>query len=153
MPLTLEDLQKLKKKYHIVGPQKKKTIATALWHVSGRAMTTKDLQDILYLLGTKNKKVVKTLIQKRENKPITNYRGMWKPKTESISKMKKDMIIKQIKSFVRAWMKVTTRASGLGDLNDLKNEDIKTLRSLLTFYYSKDAKLMAEDWLRRYKPN
>lgn len=155
MPLTLTDLEKLKKKYHVVGPQKKKPIANALWQVRGHAMTTKDLQDILYLLGTKDKKLVKELLQRRKNKPITNYRGMWKPKPKSkpLSKMTKTELIKDIKSFVRAWMKVTSRASGLGDLDDLETEDKKTLRSLLTFYYSNDAKLIAEDWLRRYKPN
>lgn len=153
MPLTLTDLQKLKKKYYVVGPQTKKTIANALWQVSGRVMTTKDLQDILYLLGTKDKKLVKELLQRRKNKPITNYRGMWKPKPKPLSKMKKAELIKHIKSFVRAWMKVTMRASGLGDLDDLETEDVKTLRSLLTFYYSNDAKLIAEDWLRRYKPS
>ena len=151
MTLTLKKLQEFKKKYNVTGAGTKNDIANILWTVSGSSMSSKDLQDILYLLDKKAQKYAKNLLQERENKPITNYRGMWEPKPKRLSKMKKKKLIEHIKSFAKAWMKITTRASGLGDLNDLKDHNVEFLRGLLKFYYSNEAKLLAENWLRNYK--
>ena len=151
MTLTLKNLQKLKKKYSVAGTGTKHNIADILWKVSGSSMSSKDIQDILYLLDKKSQKDAKNLLQERENKPISNYRGMWKPRPKPLSKMKKVELIKHIKSFAKAWTKITTNTSGLGDLDDLKDHNVEFLRGLLKFYYSNEAKLLAENWLRNYK--
>jgi hypothetical protein len=91
----------------------------------------------------------KQLVNKQlAHKPITNYRGMWKPKPKSFNKMKKDEMIRQINSFIRAWETVTTRG---GTEKANKNDDVKSLRNFLEIYYSDEMKLTAEDWLRDKK--
>ena len=106
--------------------------------------------------GTRKRKkvVIKRTTRKNtislddRSKPIKNYKGMWKPLPKPLSKMKRDELIKHLQKFRDAWEKITTRNQDL-DNERLKSESISNLRSLLQYYYSNDAKLLAEDWLKK----
>lgn len=105
---------------------------------------------IVHLLPKNEQKQVEKLIKLRADKPITNYRGMWKPKPKPLNKMSRDELIKNLRSFRNAWERITTRNQDLSN-ERLADEDTKSLRKHLKFYYSDDARLIAENWLRDYK--
>ena len=57
-------------------------------------------------------------------------------------------VIRNLRSFRDAWERITTRNQDLGN-ERLASDTTEELRSLLKFYYSNGAKLIAEDWLRK----
>ena len=145
--ISLEKLKKLNKKYEVSTSGTKEELALILWKVRGLTVTDKDLLFINSLLPTKEQKKVETLINGR-SQPIKNYKGMWEPIPKPLSKMKRDELIKHLQKFRDSWEKITTRNQDL-DNERLESESISSLRSLLKFYYSNDAKLLAEDWLKK----
>ena len=102
---------------------------------------------ILPLLPKKDKKKVEKLLLQRENNPIINYKGMWKPLPKSLSKMSRNELIKHLRSFRDAWEKETRGNQDLGD-ERLKEETDKNLRRLLEFYFSNGARQIAAGRLR-----
>ncbi len=72
---------------------------------------------------------------------------MWKPLPKPLSKMPREELIRNLRMFRDSWEKITTRNQDLHD-ERLAEESTKQLRQLLKFYYSNEAKLIAEDWLR-----
>ena len=146
--VSIQILEKMKKKYKVNVSGSKKNIAQGLWRVSGHTMTDKDLSLISYLLPRKDQKDIEKKIKVRSDKPITNFKGMWKPLPKPLSKMSRDELIRNLRSFRDAWEKITTRNADLSN-ERLASETTEELRNHLKFYYSNDAKLLAEEWLRK----
>jgi len=61
--------------------------------------------------------------------------------------MNRDELLKDLRSFRNAWEKITTRDQDLHD-DLLNSETVEDLRKHLSFYYSDQAKIIAENWLR-----
>ena len=110
-------------------------------------MDDADLTLILPLLSQADKKAARLFMEKRTANPITNYKGMWEPQPKPLSKMSRDELITNLRTFRDAWEKITTRNQDLSD-ERLASESMSGLRILLEFYYTEDARTLAEDWLR-----
>ena len=146
--MTIKDLNLLKKKYQVSSHGNKKEIALGLWRVRGSAMNDNDLEKIVDLLPSVEKKRAVKLLSKRETQPITNYRGLWKPQPKPLRQMKRAELIKNLQGFRDAWERTTTRNTDLGD-SRLEAESTDNLRELIKWHYSDDAKQLAGDWLRK----
>ena len=85
----------------------------------------------------------------RISNPITDYKGMWKPKHEPkpLTNMTRSELMHNLKSFRDAWEKNTGRNQDLSN-DRISNETTSGLRILLKWYYSDESKLIAEDYLR-----
>ena len=143
--IFLNRLKHMKKKYNVTTSGTKKDIAQGLWRVRQHAMTDKDLTNIMHLLPKPHQTNVQKLIQSRTT-PITNYKGMWKPRPTG--KMSRKKLITELKSFKTAWETHTRRDQDLSN-ERLTTAPVSELRKLLKFYYSDDAKLLARDWLQK----
>ena len=141
--ITLNNLKHMKKKYKVTTSGTKKDIAQGLWRVRQHAMADKDLTNIMHLLPKLNQTNVQKLIESR-TKPITNYKGMWKP--TPACKMSRNKLISELQLFKTAWETHTRRDQDLSN-ERLTTAPITELRKLLKFYYSDNAKLLARDWL------
>ena len=98
-------------------------------------------------IGKDWEKEVEKLLNERKENPIKDYKGMWKPLPKPLSKMKRNELIKYLQEFRDIWEKITTRNQDLHD-DRLNMETDEMLRDLLEFYFSDDAKRIAEDYLR-----
>ena len=87
-------------------------------------------------------------LQEEKDKPIKDYKGMWKPLPKPLNKMKNELI-KHLQYFRDIWEKITRRNADLDD-DRLHIESDKMLRNLLEFYFSESAKRTAEDYLRQF---
>lgn len=145
---TTNDLRQLKKKYSVSTNGSKKDIANGLWIVRGSSMSSEDIQRILPILDNINKNEAEKLLKRRGTNVITNYKKMWKPMPKPLSKMTREEIVKELRSFRNAWEKITTRSMDLSDMR-LGSESLTSLKSLLKHYYSDESKLQAEEWLRK----
>lgn len=147
--ITVDKLRQLLKKHNVTTSGSKEKMAQGLFRVSGSTIESNDLE-LIYNLLDKGQKIKATkLIQDRINKPITNYRGMYEPPTKPISSMTREELIKNLQNFRDSWEKITTRDQDLSD-ERLNDEPTQRLRKQIKFYYSDDAKFLAEDWLRNY---
>jgi len=147
--ISVDKLKQLLKKYNVTTSGSKEKMAQGLVRVSNFLIESKDLELIYNLLDKAQQKKATKLIQDRINKPITNYRGMYEPPTKPISSMTREELIKNLQKFRDSWEKITTRDTDLSD-ERLNDEPTHRLRKLIKFYYSDDAKFLAEDWLRNY---
>lgn len=75
-----------------------------------------------------------------------SYKGLWKKKPKPLSQMNRSELVKHLKSFRNAWEKVTKRNQDLCD-GRFKDETVVSLRKLIKYYYSDEAKRQAEEWL------
>ena len=124
-------------------------MAQGLFRLRRATIESNDLK-LIYNLLDKGQKIKATqLIEDRINKPITNYKGMYEPLTKPISSMTRDELIKNLQKFRDSWEKITTKDQDLSD-ERLNSEPTQRLRNQIKFYYSDDAKLLAEEWLRNY---
>jgi len=89
----------------------------------------------------------KTETKKKVAAVITNYKGMWTPQPKPLSKMSREELIGHLRKFRNAWEKITTRNTDLSN-ERLASESTQELRELLKFYYTENAKMLAEEWLR-----
>jgi hypothetical protein len=147
--ISVDKLRQLLKKYNVTTIGSKEKMAQGLVRVSNFLIESKDLELIYDLLDEAQQKKATKLIQDRINKPITNYKGMYEPPTKPISSMTREELIKNLQKFRDSWEKITTRDTDLSD-ERLDDEPTHQLRNLIKFYYSNNAKLSAEDWLRNY---
>lgn len=147
--ISVDKLRQLLKKYNVTTRGSKEKMAQGLVRVSNFLIESADLELIYNLLDKAQQKKATKLIQDRINKPITNYRGMYEPLTKPISSMTREELIKNLQKFRTSWEKITTRDQDLSDAR-LNSEPTERLRKLIKFYYSDDAKFLAEDWLRNY---
>ncbi len=147
--ISVDKLRQLLKKYNASFNGSKEAMAQKLFRLRHSTIESADLE-LIYNLLDKGQKIKATqLIQDRINKPITNYRGMYEPLTKPISSMTREELIKNLQKFRTSWEKITTRDQDLSD-ERLNSEPTQRLRKLIKFYYSNDAKFLAEDWLRNY---
>jgi len=147
--ITVDKLRQLLKKYNVTTSGSKEKMAQGLFRLNTSTIETNDLE-LIYNLLDKGQKIKATkLIQDRINKPITNYRGMYEPPTKPISSMTREELIKNLQKFRDSWEKITTRDTDLSD-ERLNSEPTQILRKLIKFYYSDNAKFLAENWLRNY---
>jgi hypothetical protein len=147
--ISSERLRQLLKKYNVTTRGSKEKMAQGLFRLSSSTIETPDLELIYNLLDKAQQKKATKLIEDRISKPITNYKGMYEPPTKPISSMTREELIKNLQKFRDSWEKITTRDQDLSD-ERLDDEPTHKLRNLIKFYYSNNAKLLAEDWLRNY---
>ena len=147
--ISVDKLRQLLKKYNVTTSGSKEKMAQGLVRVSNFLIESNDLELIYNLLDKTQQKKATKLIQDRINKPITNYKGMYEPLTKPINSMTREELIKKLQKFRTSWEKITTRDQDLSD-ERLNDEPTHQLRNLIKFYYSDDAKFLAEDWLRKY---
>ena len=147
--ISVDKLRQLLKKYSASFSGSKEKMAQGLFRLNSSTIESADLELIYNLLDKAQQKKATKLIQDRINKPITNYRGMYEPPTKPISSMTREELIKNLQKFRDSWEKITTRDQDLSD-ERLNSEPTERLIKLIKFYYSDDAKLLAEDWLRKY---
>jgi hypothetical protein len=147
--ISVDKLRQLLKKYDASFNGSKEAMAQKLFRLRRATIESADLELIYNLLDKDQQKKATQLIQDRINKPITNYRGMYEPPTKPISSMTREELIKNLQKFRDSWEKITTRDTDLSD-ERLNDEPTERLRNLIKFYYSDDAKFLAEDWLRNY---
>lgn len=148
--ISLDELKEIIKKYKVTSSGTKEELALRLWKIRGIAVSDKDLLTISTFLQKKEQKEIKKLVDKRNKNPIKDYKGMWEEIPKPLSKMNRDELIKNLKKFRDVWEKITTRDQDLCN-ERLEEETIVSLRSLLKFYYSDEAKLIAEYWLNKNK--
>ena len=147
--ISVDKLRQLLKKYNVTTSGSKEKMAQGLVRVSNFLIESADLELIYNLLDKAQQKKATQLIQDRINKPITNYRGMYEINKKPISSMTREELIKNLQKFRDSWEKITTRDQDLSD-ERLNSEPTQRLRNQIKFYYSDDAKFLAEDWLRKY---
>jgi crotonobetainyl-CoA:carnitine CoA-transferase CaiB-like acyl-CoA transferase len=146
--ISVDKLRQLLKKYNVTTRGSKEAMAQGLFRLSSSTIESNDLELIYNLLDKGQQKKATKLIQHRISKPITNYKGMYEPLTKPISSMTRTELIKNLQKFRISWEKITKRDQDLSD-ERLNSEPTHQLRNLIKFYYSDDAKLLAEDWLRK----
>jgi hypothetical protein len=147
--ISVDKLRQLLKKYNASFNGSKEAMAQKLFRLRHSTIESADLELIYNLLDKGQQKKATQLIQDRINKPITNYKGMYEPLTKPISSMTREELIKNLQKFRDSWEKITTRDQDLSD-ERLNSEPTDQLRNQIKFYYSDDAKFLAEDWLRNY---
>ena len=146
--ISLEKLQQLCKKHTLITSGSRKMLAQRLWKIRGSMLASKDLELIFHLLDKSQQKKATLRIVNRISKPITDYKGMYEVNKKPISSMTRNELIKNLQKFRDSWEKITTRNQDLSD-ERLNDETTDNLRKLIKFYYSNNAKLLAEDWLRK----
>ena len=147
--ISVDKLRQLLKKYNASFNGSKEAMAQKLFTLRHSTIESADLELIYNLLDKGQQKKATQLINARISKPITNYRGMYEPLTKPINSMTREELIKNLQKFRDSWEKITTRYQDLSD-ERLNSEPTDQLRKLIKFYYSDDAKFLAEDWLRNY---
>jgi hypothetical protein len=147
--ISVDKLRQLLKKYNVTTRGSKEKMAQGLFRLNSSTIASNDLELIYDLLDEAQQKKATQLMQDRINKPITNYRGMYEPLTKPINSMTREELIKNLQKFRDSWEKITTRDQDLSD-ERLDDEPTHKLRNLIKFYYSDNAKFLAEDWLRKY---
>jgi hypothetical protein len=145
--ISLLELKKIAIKEGVITSGTKSFIALTLFKLRAHTLSTINLEKIFNLLPRNEKKAALLIIDKQKNIPITNYKGLWKPKSKSISKMTRKEMIREIRIFRNAWEKLTGKSQDLSD-ERLNNEIDKNLREHLKFYYSKASKNIAANFLR-----
>jgi len=146
--ISVDKLKQILKKYNVTTSGSKEKMAQGLVRVSNFLIESKDLELIYDLLDEAQQKKATQLMQDRINKPITNYKGMYEINKKPISSMTREELIKNLQKFRDSWEKITTRDQDLSD-ERLDDEPTHQLRNLIKYYYSDNAKLSAEDWLRK----
>lgn len=150
--ISQEALIKMTKKYNVTSSGSKKQLAERLWSVSGSTMSTEDLHKIVHLLSKDHQKKVNKEIKKQIEEPVTNYRGMWYPQPKPLNDMSRAELLKHLRNFRESYEKITTRNQDLSDERLVKETD-KELRNHLKWYFSDEARIQSEGWLRDYKPS
>ena len=145
---SLEKLKKINKKYTITQSGTKEELVSRLWNIRNIAISNEALMVIIDFLEKKEQDKVRKLIEKRNNNPITNYKGMWEKNVKPLTKMNRTELIKKLQKFRDVWEKITKKNQDLSD-ERINNETNKNLRSFLKFYYSNEAKLIADEYLTK----
>ena len=141
--ISLEELKKLAKKYSVLSSGKSKSqLALLIYKIRSQSMSTFDLEKIVYLLPSKEKRKIKQMISKQYENPVTEYKGMWKPMPKALNKMSRIELIHNLRNFRDAWEREIGRNQDLSD-ERLAGETDKTLRQRLSWYYSE-----AANWIR-----
>ena len=147
--VTAAALRRLMKTHAVTGGRTKCQMAEALMRVRGSALPTAALEAILPLLkGPAATDARRVLRRRAAAGPVTRYRGMWRKKPKAVSAMKRNELITHLRAFRNAWERITRRNQDLSNAR-LQSETVASLRSLLRFYYSDTARILAEEWLAK----
>ena len=146
--ISIEELKKLAKKYNISSSGKSKShIALVLFNIRSQAMSTTDLEKITFLLPSTKKRIAKKMTASQIEKPITDYKGMWKPLPKPLRNMSRKEMIHNLRKFRDAWETNMGRNQDLSD-ERLAGESDTGLREHLEYYYSNAAKNQAANYIR-----
>ena len=146
--ISIDELKKLAKKYNVSNSGKSKShIALVLFDIRSQAMSTTDLEKITFLLPATKKRIAKKMTASQIEKPITNYKGMWKPLPRPLRNMSRKEMIHNLRKFRDAWETNMGRNQDLSD-ERLASESETGLREHLEYYYSNAAKNQAANYIR-----
>jgi hypothetical protein len=146
--ISLDDLKKLAKKYSVLSSGKSKSqLALVIFKIRSQGMTTSDLEKIVHLLPSKQKREAKQMTTKQIENPITDYKGMWKPLPKPLRNMSRKEMIRNLRNFRDAWEREMGRNQDLSD-ERLAIESDTNLREHLEYYYSNIAKNQAANFIR-----
>lgn len=149
--ISTNELVKIGKKNKVVtSGASKSALALRIYNIRGNGLSTQDLEKIVDLLPSKEKREVKKMIIKQHDNPVTDYKGMWKPAPKPLNKMTRSEMIHSLRGFRDAWEREMGRNQDLSD-ERLAAETEKNLREHLTWYYSDMAKNQAANWIRYNK--
>lgn len=146
--ISIAELKKLAKKYNVSSSGKSKShIALLLFNIRSQAMSMTDLEQISFLLPSTKKRIAKKMTATQVEKPITDYKGMWKPLPKPLRNMSRKEMIHNLRKFRDAWETNMGRNQDLSD-ERLAGESDTGLRERLEYYYSNMAKNQAANYIR-----
>jgi hypothetical protein len=146
--ISTTELVKIGKKNKVLtSGSSKGALALRIYNIRGSGLSTEDLEKIVDLLPSKDKRKAKKMIEQQSENPVTDYKGMWKPAPKPLNKMSRSEMIRSLRGFRDAWEREMGRNQDLSD-ERLAGETDKNLREHLTYYYSETAKNQAANWIR-----
>ena len=146
--ISTTELVKIGKKNKVLtSGASKGALALRIYNIRGSGLSTEDLEKIVDLLPSKDKRKAKKMIEQQNENPVTDYKGMWKPAPKPLTKMMRSEMIHSLRGFRDAWEREMGRNQDLSD-ERLAGETDKNLREHLTYYYSETAKNQAANWIR-----
>jgi hypothetical protein len=146
--ISLAELKKLAKKYSVLSSGKSKShIALVLFNIRSQAMSMTDLEQITFLLPATKKRIAKEMTVSQIEKPVIDYKGMWKPLPKPLRNMSRKEMIHNLRKFRDAWETNMGRNQDLSD-ERLAGESDTGLREHLEYYYSNMAKNQAANYIR-----
>ena len=146
--ISIAELVKIGKKNKVLtSGASKGALALRIYKIRGSGLSTEDLEKIVDLLPSKDKRKAKKMIEQQNKNPVTDYKGMWKPAPKALNKMSRREMIRSLCEFRDAWEREMGRNQDLSD-ERLAGETDKNLREHLTYYYSETAKNQAANWIR-----
>ena len=146
--ISTAELVKIGKKNKVLtSGASKGALALRIYNIRGSGFSTEDLEKIVDLLPSKDKRKAKKMIEQQSENPVTDYKGMWKPAPKPLNKMSRSEMIRSLRGFRDAWEREMGRNQDLSD-ERLAGETDKNLREHLTYYYSETAKNQAANWIR-----
>lgn len=146
--ISTAELVKIGKKNKVLtSGASKGALALRIYNIRGSGLSTEDLEKIVDLLPSKDKRKAKKMIEQQSENPVTDYKGMWKPAPKPLTKMSRNEMIRSLRGFRDAWEREMGRNQDLSD-ERLAGETDKNLREHLTYYYSETAKNQAANWIR-----
>lgn len=146
--ISTTELVKIGKKNKVLtSGASKGALALRIYNIRGSGLSTEDLEKIVDLLPSKDKRKAKKMIEQQSENPVTDYKGMWKPAPKPLNKMSRSEMIRSLRGFRDAWEREMGRNQDLSD-ERLAGETDKNLREHLTYYYSETAKNQAANWIR-----
>lgn len=146
--ISTAELVKIGKKNKVLtSGASKGALALRIYNIRGSGLSTEDLEKIVDLLPSKDKRKAKKMIEQQSENPVTDYKGMWKPAPKPLNKMSRSEMIRSLRGFRDAWEREMGRNQDLSD-ERLAGETDKNLREHLTYYYSETAKNQAANWIR-----
>ena len=146
--ISTAELVKIGKKNKVLtSGASKGALALRIYKIRGSGLSTEDLEKIVDLLPSKDKRKAKKMIEQQNENPVTDYKGMWKPAPKPLTKMMRSEMIHSLRGFRDAWEREMGRNQDLSD-ERLAGETDKNLREHLTYYYSETAKNQAANWIR-----
>ena len=146
--ISTAELVKIGKKNKVLtSGASKGALALRIYKIRGSGLSTEDLEKIVDLLPSKDKRKAKKMIEQQSENPVTDYKGMWKPAPKPLNKMSRSEMIRSLRGFRDAWEREMGRNQDLSD-ERLAGETDKNLREHLTYYYSETAKNQAANWIR-----
>ena len=145
--ISTAELVKIGKKNKVLtSGASKGALAMRIYKIRSSGLSTEDLEKIVDLLPSKDKRKAKKMIEQQNENPVTDYKGMWKPAPKALNKMSRSEMIHSLRGFRDAWEREMGRNQDLSD-ERLAGETDKNLREHLTYYYSETAKNQAANWI------
>lgn len=146
--ISTAELVKIGKKNKVLtSGASKGALALRIYKIRSTGLSKEDLEKIVDLLPSKDKRKAKKMIEQQKENPVTDYKGMWKPAPKALNKMSRREMIRSLCGFRDAWEREMGRNQDLSD-ERIAGETDKNLRERLTSYYSETMKNQAANWIR-----